>query len=87
MLKVVSMPSWLWGEVMLTVAFILNRSPTQSVDGRTPHEVWHGTKPSVTYLRTFGYDAHVKQGSKTLTKVEDRSTMMLFIGYESGSKA
>jgi hypothetical protein len=87
MLKVVSMPSWLWGEFMLTVAFILNRSPTQSVDGRTPHEVWHGTKPSVTYLRTFGYDAHVKQGSKTLTKVEDRSTMMLFIGYESGSKA
>jgi hypothetical protein len=31
--------------------------------------------------------AHVKQGNKRLDKLEDRSTPMVFIGYESGSKA
>jgi hypothetical protein len=67
--------------------FILNRSPTQSVDGRTPHEVWHGVKPAVHFFRTFGCIAHVKQGSKRLSKLEDRSTLMVFIGYEPGSKA
>jgi hypothetical protein len=29
----------------------------------------------------------VKQGNKQLTKLEDHSTMMVFIGYEPGSKA
>jgi hypothetical protein len=75
------------GEAVHTSVFILNRSPMQSIDGRTTYEVWHGMKPSVTYLHTFGCVAHIKQGSKTLTKLEDRSTMMVFIGYESGSEA
>jgi hypothetical protein len=87
MMKAMSMPSWFWGEAVLTAVFILNRSPTQSVEGRTPYEVWHGMKPSVDYFRTFGCVVHVKQGNKCLGKLEDWSTMMVFIGYEPGSKA
>jgi hypothetical protein len=34
----------------------------------------------------FGCVAHVKQGNKRPTKLED-STPMVFVGYESGSKA
>jgi hypothetical protein len=87
MRKAMSMPSWFWGEAVLTAVFILNRSPTQSVEGRTPYEVCHGKKPSVDYFHTFGCVAHVKQGNKRLGKLEDRSTMIVFIGYEPGSKA
>lgn len=88
MLKAMNLPSWLWGEAVATAVYILNRSPTQSVEGSTPYEVWHGSKPTVSQLRTFGCVAHVKQGSKRLTKLEDRSTpTMVFVGYESGSKA
>jgi hypothetical protein len=47
----------------------------------------HGEKPLVHYLHTFGYVAHVKQGSKHLGKLEDRNTLMVFIRYEPGSKA
>jgi transposase InsO family protein len=87
MMKAMSMLSWFWGEAVLMAVFILNRSPTQSVEGRTPYEVWHGKKPSVDYFRTFGCVVHVKQGNKRLGKLEDQSTMMVFIGYEPGSKA
>jgi hypothetical protein len=66
---------------------ILNQSLTQSVEGRTPHEVWYGFKPSVEHFRKVGCVAHVKQGAKHLSKLEDRSTPMVFIGYEHGSKA
>jgi hypothetical protein len=76
----------LWGGSM-HCCFILNRSPTQSVDGTTPYEVWHGMKPKVHFLRTFCCVAHMKQGDKRLTKLEDQSTSMVFIGYEQGSKA
>jgi hypothetical protein len=87
MMKAMSMPSWFSGEAVLTTVFILNRSPTQSIEGRTPYEVWHGNKPSVDYFHTFSCVAHVKQGNKRLGKLKDRSTMMVFIGYELGSKA
>jgi hypothetical protein len=33
MLKAMSMSSWFWGEAVLMIVFILNRSPTQSVEG------------------------------------------------------
>jgi hypothetical protein len=87
MLKAMSVPGWLWGEAVATAVFILNRSPTRSVEGSTPYEAWYGVKPSVSFLRTFGCVAHVKQGNKRLSKLEDRSTPMVFIGYEPGSKA
>ncbi|WVZ88673.1 LOW QUALITY PROTEIN: hypothetical protein U9M48_035165 [Paspalum notatum var. saurae] len=69
MMKAMSMPGWFWGEAVTTAVFILNRSPTQSVDGKTLFEVWHGVKPPVHFLRTFGCVAHVKAGGKHLTKL------------------
>jgi hypothetical protein len=32
------------GVAMSTVVYVLNRSPTKSVDGMTPSEAWHGKK-------------------------------------------
>jgi hypothetical protein len=63
MLKVMSMPSYFWEEAVIIVVFILSRSPTHSIEGKTPYEVWHGDKRSVHYLCTFGCVAHVKQGN------------------------
>ncbi|WVZ92527.1 hypothetical protein U9M48_038582 [Paspalum notatum var. saurae] len=74
MMKAMSMPGWFWGKAVTTVVLILDRSPTQSVNGKTPFEVWRGVKPSVHILRTFGCVAHVKAGGKHLTKLEDRSS-------------
>ncbi|WVZ90938.1 hypothetical protein U9M48_037188 [Paspalum notatum var. saurae] len=87
MMKAMSVPGWFWGEAVTTTVFILNWSPTQSVDGKTPFEVWHGVKPPVHFLRTFGCVAHVKTGGKHLTKLEDQSTPMVFVDYEAGTKS
>jgi transposase InsO family protein len=87
MLKAMAILDWFWGEAMATVVYILNRSLTQSIEGRTLYEVWHDVWPSVHHFHTFGCFAHVKQGNNRLAKLEDRSTPMVFIGYEPGSKA
>ena len=60
MLKAMHVPGRFWGEAVLTAVFILNRSPTRSVEGMTPHEAWYGAKPPVHFFRTFGCVAHVK---------------------------
>jgi len=65
----------------------LNRAPTKSLDGTTPFEAWHGRKPDVSFLRTFGCVGHVKKTKPNLSKLEDKSTPMVFLGYERGSKA
>jgi len=87
MMKAMSMPGWFRGEAVTTAVFILNWSPTQSVEGKTPYEVWHGHQPAVHFFCTFGCVAHVKAGGKPLTKLEDRSMPMVFVGYEQGTKA
>jgi len=87
MLKAMKMPAAFWGEAVCTAVFILNRAPTKSLKGSTPFEAWHGRKPDVSFLRTFGCVGHVKKMKPNLSKLEDRSTPMVFLGYERGSKA
>ena len=67
--------------------FILNRAPTKALKGKTPFEAWHGRKLSVSFFRTFGYIGHVRKTKPILTKLEDRSTPIVLLGYEEGTKA
>ena len=87
MMKAKGMPTRLWGEEVTTVVFILNRSPTKALAGKTPFEAWYGRKPSMSFLRTFGCIGHVRKTKPNLTKLEDRSTPMVFLGYTEGTKA
>ena len=87
MMKAKGMPARFWGEAVTTTVFILNRAPTKALKGKTPFEVWYGCKPSVSFLRTFGCIGHVRKTKPVLTKLEDRSTPMVFLGYAEGTKA
>lgn len=87
MLKAKQVPNLFWGEAVLTAAFILNHSFTRSIDGMTSYEAWYRQKPDVRFLRIFGCVGHVKAAGPHLRKLDDRSTPMVFICYEIGSKA
>ena len=87
MMKAKGMPARFWGEAVTTAMFILNRSSTKALTGKTPFEAWYGRKPSVSFLRTFGCIGHVRKTKPNLTKREDRSTPMVFLGYVEGTKA
>lgn len=62
--------------------FLLNHSPTKSLDGVTLFEAWHGRKPNVHFLRTFGCVVHVKDTRPGLKKLDDRNRPMIFFGYK-----
>ena len=82
-MKAKSMPARFWGEAV----FILNRVPTKALKGKTSFEAWYGRKPSVSFIWTFGCIGHVRKTKSVLTKLEDRSTLMVFLGYAKGTKA
>ena len=79
MMKAKGMPERFWGRQ--------NHAPTKALMGKTPFEAWYGHKPSVSFLQTFGYISHVRKTKPNLTKLEDRSTPMVFLGYVEGTKA
>jgi hypothetical protein len=66
---------------------MLNRCPTKSMDDMTSFEAWHGKKPVMHHLKTFGYIMYIQNAAPHLNKLEDRNRQMIFVGYESGSKA
>jgi hypothetical protein len=41
----------------------------------------------VSFQRTFGCIDHVRKTKPVLTKLEDRSTPVVLLGYEEGTKA
>ena len=86
MLKEKELPLELWGEAVSTCVYVLNRSSTKGVKGKTPYEKWNKRKPNVSHLRVFGSVVFVKTTGR-LSKLEDRSKCMVFLGYEGGSKA
>jgi len=54
LLKQRQLPAKFWGEAVTTAVYLLNLAPIKSLDGKTPYEAWHGRKPAVEHLRTFG---------------------------------
>lgn len=87
MLKAKGLPGMFWGEAVTTAVYLLNRSSSKSIGGKTPYELWNGSPPAVHHLRTFGCLAHVKTTTPNVKKLDDRSKPMIFVGYEPGSKA
>jgi hypothetical protein len=69
----------------VTTVYILNHSPTKTLNGRTPYEAWHGRKPTVSHLRVFSCLAFGKEVGH-IGKLDNRSTPGVFIGYAESSK-
>ncbi|WVZ88385.1 hypothetical protein U9M48_034912 [Paspalum notatum var. saurae] len=59
------------GEAVSTAVYILNRSPTKSLEDKSPFEAWHGHKPDIAHLRIFGCIGHIKVTRSNLAKLEE----------------
>jgi hypothetical protein len=53
------LPLSFWGYALETAAFTLNRVPSKSVE-KTPHEMWTGKSPCLSFLKIWGCEAFVK---------------------------
>ncbi|MCO5557874.1 hypothetical protein L7F22_011446 [Adiantum nelumboides] len=74
-------------EVVACAAHVLNRCPTRALKTITPYEAWYDKKPSVIYLRVFGYLAYAHIPQQLRGKLDDdKAVKCIFVGYSSGSK-
>ena len=66
------------GYALETATFTLNRASSKSIE-TTPHELWFGKKPKLSFLKVWGCDAYVKKLQPD--KLESKLEKCVFIGY------
>lgn len=47
-------PKYLWDEFYLTAAHLHAKTPTKSLNGKMPHELWFGKCPDYSYMWEIG---------------------------------
>lgn len=79
-------PLYLWTEAFHTAVYLINRLPTQTLDGDSPHLRLFGNQPSYGHMRTFGCIAFVHNFDTHKTKFSPRAVVCIFIGYDDNCK-
>jgi hypothetical protein len=69
------------GEAVKTTCYLINRSPTTTLDGGIPKEVWTGKRVNYSHLKVFGCEAFVHIPKENRTKLDDKSMKCIFLGY------
>jgi hypothetical protein len=64
-----------WAEAVGIGCYLVDRSPSSTLDDKTPHEVWTSKKPSFEHLRVFVCDAYVH------VLKENRSKSVYYVSF------
>jgi len=71
----------LWVKAVTNAAYLINRCPTNKLQGKTLGEAWSGVKPSVQHLKVFGYLCFMHNPDKMRRKLDDKAQTMVLVGY------
>eukprot|EP00253_Pinus_taeda_P006482 PITA_06482 len=82
-----NVPNKFCAEAVFTAVYLLNRSPTQVVKGKTLEEVWSGRKPKISHLKVFGSIAYVWIPAAKRSKLDSKSQKLMMTGYNDHHKA
>ena len=66
--------------------YLVNRSPSSTLDDKNPQEVWTSKKHSLTHLKVFGYEAYDHVPKENKSKLDKKAEKCIFIGYKYGLK-
>ena len=71
-----------WGEAVLHAVYAINRIPSPVIHNQTPYERLFGSPPDYRHLRSFGSTCFVLLQLHEHNKLEPRSRLCCFLGYE-----
>jgi hypothetical protein len=78
------LPKSLSHELIRTAAYVLNRTPTEALQWKTPYEAVWKTKPKVHHMHPIGCQAYVlNRLLKRADKLESRALIGHLVGYDS----
>ena len=66
----------------MATTYVINRSPSVSLDGDIPQRVWSGEFFSYQHLRVFGCFAYPHVAKDQRGKLDPKSWPCIFLGYD-----
>ena len=85
MLEAAGLPLTLWGEAVLTAAYLWNwTESTVLPPGKTPYKMVNNKKPDLSHLHIFGSRCWVHIPTELQSKLGPKSRQALFMGYPEG---
>ena len=72
----------LWGELVGTAIYLLNRFPTNALGGDTPYHVVKGHHAPLNHLRTIGCRAYARYPPSYQNKLSPKAWMGILVGYD-----
>lgn len=79
MLHAAALPDRFWPLACQTAVYLNNRLPSKATGNATPYQLWHGKRPHIGHIRTFGCLAYALVHGPD--KLEERATRCTFVGY------
>lgn len=71
---------------MLTAGYLINRTLSVVLNGKTPYEMLHGQSPPLKHLRNFGCLCYAHNQGRKGDKFASKSRKCIFVGYPYGKK-
>lgn len=79
-------PLQFWSECVLTAVFLINRTPSSILPGKSPFEIAFGKLPDFSLLKTFGFLCFATCLNNR-DKFSPRASKCMFLGYADIRKA
>ena len=74
-----NMPLHFWGHCILTLVYLINRTPSSCLAHKTPFEVLFGYAPNHAHLKVFGCLGYASTLSHNRSKICTNSKKMFFL--------
>ena len=81
MLKMAKLPKSFWGEAARTTCYLINSSPSVSLEFDIIEKVWTNKEVSCSHLKVFGCKAFAHMPKEQRMKMDDKVIPCIFIGY------
>ena len=81
-----NLPIKFWGECILTATYLINRTHSTVLNGKTPYEMLYEQQPAYEHLKIFGSLCYAHNQRRNGNKFASRSKKYVFIDYPYGKK-
>nr|GEU35395.1 hypothetical protein [Tanacetum cinerariifolium] len=81
------LPTTFWKEAINTACYVQNRVLVVNPHNKTSYELFHGRRPTLSFMRPFGCPITIINTKDHLGKFDGKANESFFIGYSLNSKA
>ncbi|KAJ8882977.1 hypothetical protein PR048_014816 [Dryococelus australis] len=76
----------MWAEAVNAVVYMINRTGTSSVKGKSPYTLWFNSEADIKHFHVFGSEMYTHVPKKRM-KCDPKSVKGILVGYQENSKA